>query len=60
MELEVKNSNDARISEVNKDMKPEDLLSTEWIKSTDIPTIVKYKDFEYMLIFHPFFRAHVS
>ena len=41
-------------------MKPEDLLSTEWIKSTDIPTIVKYKDFEYMLIFHPFFRAHVS
>ena len=53
-ELEVKNSNDARTSEVNKDMKPEDLLSTEWINSTDIPTIVKYEDNEYMLISYPF------
>ena len=59
-ELEVKNSNEARTNEVNKDMKPEDLLSTEWINSTDMPTIVKYKDNEYMLIFYPFFWANVS
>ena len=45
-EVEVKNSNQARTSKVNKDMKPEDLLSTEWINSTYMGTIVKYKDKE--------------
>ena len=39
-ELEVKNSNEARTSEVIEDMKPKDLLSTEWINLTDMGTIV--------------------